>query len=322
MIKIHPNPIAEACSIILSIMTAKKPRYLNLLENQALEKRAATAALHLAACDVCPWNCGVDRTAGELGRCKTGQYAQVSSYGPHPGEERPISGTRGSGTIFFTRCNLGCVFCQNAEISQLQFGQEYAAEELAQIMLDLQAMGCHNINLVSPSHVIPQILGALSIAAKNGLSLPLVYNSGGYDSLDMLCLLNGVVDIYMPDMKYGDEAIAKKYSLIKDYPKINQNAVLEMQRQVGDLEMNQNGIALSGLLIRHLVLPHDLANSEKILRFLAKEVSKNVYLNVMAQYRPAHEAKEFPELNRSIQTQEFQRVIKMAERLGFKRLDF
>jgi len=302
-------------------MTTYHPAYLKLLESGELENRVNDAKLHLDVCDVCPLLCGVNRTAGELGICETGEKVQVSSHFAHHGEEHPISGYSGSGTIFFTRCNLRWVYCQNADISQLSSGIEFNAEGLAGIMLALQKMSCHNINLVSPSHVIPQILEAVYIAARKGLRLPLVYNTGGYDSLEMLTLLDGVVDIYMPDMKYGDEALARKYSLINNYPEINQKAVLEMHRQVGDLQLNSAGIATRGLLVRHLVLPNDLAGSGAILRFLAEKVSKNIYLNIMAQYHPAYKAGSFPELNRRITPQEYHRVLNLARELDLIRLD-
>lgn len=299
----------------------REPGYIALRNNGLLEQRATAAFHHLQACDVCPLQCGVDRTTGELGVCKTGLLAQVSSYGPHHGEEHPLSGWRGSGTIFFTRCNLRCVYCQNADISQLGFGREVDGEELASIMLKLQAMGCHNINLVSPSHVIPQILEAVLLAAKQGLHLPLVYNTGGYDSLEMLQLLDGVIDIYMPDMKYSNAAIARKYSGVKDYPQVNQAALLEMQRQVGDLQLDAHGIAIRGLLVRHLVLPNGLAGSQAILAFLSEKVSKQVYVNIMAQYHPAYRADEFPALNRRITQREYQQVVHWAQESGLTRLD-
>lgn len=295
--------------------------YLTHYESGDLVRRVHTAFQHLSSCDVCPLHCGVDRTAGELGVCQTGLKAQVSSFGPHPGEERPISGWRGSGTIFFSRCNLRCIYCQNADISQLSFGKKYDAVGLAGIMLNLQAMGCHNINLVSPSHVVPQILAAVMEAANRGLHLPLVYNTGGYDSLEMLALLDGVVDIYMPDMKYGDVETALRYSRIPKYPKINQQAVLEMYRQVGDLQVDADGIARRGLLVRHLVLPNNKANSDIILRFLAEQVSKKVYLNLMAQYHPAYLADSVPDLNRRITRQEYQQVISLAKEAGLANLD-
>ena len=298
-----------------------EPSYVELIRNGEFAQRVKLAYEHLQACDVCPLNCGVDRIAGELGICKTGELAQISSYGPHPGEERPLSGWRGSGTNFFSRCNLRCLYCQNADISQMGTGREVDAETLGSIMLELQRMGCHNINLVSPSHVIPQILAAVKFAGENGLQIPLVYNTGGYDSLEMLKLLDGVVDIYMPDMKYGDEAIARKYSLVRDYPEINQEAVLEMYHQVGDLDLDQQGIAQRGLLIRHLVLPNDLASSEGVLKFISEQLSKNTYVNIMDQYHPSFKAREIPDLSRRITSEEYHQVIAMAKKFGLTRLD-
>jgi len=308
-------------SIISITMAMKNSGYLSLLDKGELSRRVDAAYTRLESCDVCPLRCGVDRTRDELGVCKTGEFAQVSSYGPHSGEERPLSGWRGSGTIFFARCNLRCVYCQNADISQLAAGQEVSLTELAEVMLELQAGGCHNINLVSPSHVVPQILAALEIAAQQGLTLPLVYNTGGYDSLETLALLDGVVDIYMPDMKYGDSDLAFKYSRIKDYPQLNQAAVREMQRQVGDLQIDADGLAVRGLLVRHLVLPGGLASSEVVFKFLAEQVSKNVYLNVMAQYHPAFHARDFPELNQSIRPEEYREAFALAKQFGLTRLD-
>jgi putative pyruvate formate lyase activating enzyme len=302
-------------------MAIKKPGYLSLLGNGELHRRAEDAYARLESCDICPLHCGVDRIRGELGVCQTGVLAQVSSYGPHPGEEHPLSGWRGSGTIFFSRCNLRCVYCQNADISQLSLGQEVSPGELAALMLELQARGCHNINLVSPSHVVPQIMAAVELAAQRGLTLPLVYNTGGYDSLETLALLDGVVDIYMPDMKYGDPEVAFKYSKVRDYPQVNQAAVREMQRQVGDLQVDDDGIAQRGLLVRHLVLPGGLAGSERVFKFLAEQVSRNVYLNIMAQYRPAFKAREYPELNRCIRPEEYREAIALAKRYGLTRLD-
>jgi putative pyruvate formate lyase activating enzyme len=244
----------------------------------------------------------------------------VSSYGPHFGEESPLVGRHGSGTIFFTYCNLRCVFCQNYTISQLGEGVPVTGEKLAQIMLSLQARGCHNINLVSPSHVVPHILEALELAVEK-LTIPLVYNSGGYDSLETLKLLDGIVDIYMPDMKYADEKVAEQLSGIKDYPRINRAAVKEMHRQVGDLQLDEQGIACRGLLVRHLVLPERLAGTEEITRFLAREVSTNTYLNVMAQYHPCHQAFNQAPLARPLNGQEFNEAIEIAHRQGLYRLD-
>jgi len=245
----------------------------------------------------------------------------VSSYGPHLGEEAPLVGKHGSGTIFFTYCNLRCVFCQNYTISQLGEGSPIDREGLARVMLSLQARGCHNINLVSPTHVVPHILDALELAAGMGLHLPLVYNSGGYDSVGTLELLDGIVDIYMPDMKYSEAKIAEQLSGIKDYPKVNKAAIKEMHRQVGDLQMDEEGIAQRGLLVRHLVLPHRLAGTKEVVRFLAREVSTNTYLNIMAQYHPCHKAFDIPQLSRRILGEEFHEAIDLAHQQGLERLD-
>jgi putative pyruvate formate lyase activating enzyme len=302
-------------------MTGFSPSYLPLLHTGDLQRRVEPAYARLAACDICPRHCGADRLAGELGDCHTGQLARVSSYGPHHGEEDVLRGWRGSGTIFFTRCNLHCQFCQNHDISQTDDGDLVTPAELAAIMLRLQAAGCHNINFVSPSHVVPQILAAVLIAAQAGLRLPLVYNTGGYDALETLALLDGVIDIYMPDMKYADPAAAERYSLAPDYPSINQAAVKEMHRQVGDLQVDAQGLAVRGLLVRHLVLPDDLAGSRAIMRFLAEEISPHTYLNVMDQYRPAWRASRYPELNRSTSRSEHQAVLQAAQDAGLQRLD-
>ena len=254
-----------------------EPAYLSLLRSGELVQRAEEARRHLSICDVCAWRCPVNRLAGQLGVCRTGALARVYSYGPHLGEEDPLRGWRGSGTIFFSRCNLRCQYCQNHEISQTDAGNLVDDRDLAAIMLELQSYGCHNINLVSPSHVVPQILAAVALAAQAGLRIPLVYNTGGYDSLEMLRLLDGVVDIYMPDMKYSDAANALRYSRAKDYPVINRLAVREMHRQVGDLVLDENGLAVRGLLVRHLVLPGGLAGTREIVHFLAEEISENTY---------------------------------------------
>lgn len=302
-------------------MAEFRPAYLDLLASGELERRVAEAREHLSICDVCAWECPVDRRAGKLGVCRTGERARVSSYNPHLGEENPLRGWRGSGTIFFTRCNLRCQFCQNHEISQTDSGLEVEAEDLAAIMLELQALGCHNINLVSPSHVVPQILAAVWLAARAGLRLPLVYNTGGYDSQTMLRLLDGVVDIYMPDMKYGDERCARLYSRAPRYPSINQAAVREMHRQVGDLQIDERGLATRGLLVRHLVLPNGLAGTAQVVRFLAEEISPNTYLNLMDQYRPDFHAGRYPELSRRITPDEYTEAVRMARAAGLHRLD-
>lgn len=245
----------------------------------------------------------------------------MSSFGPHFGEEAPLVGRRGSGTIFFAFCNLHCVFCQNYNISQLGEGSTVDSEELASMMLSLQAKGNHNINLVSPTHVVPFILEALEIAASRGLQLPIVYNTGGYDSIETLQLLDGIVDIYMPDMKYSDGKVGERLSDIKRYPEANRAAVREMHRQVGDLQIDESGVATRGLLVRHLVLPHGLAGTEGVVKFLAEEIAPNTYLNVMAQYHPCYRAFDYLELSRPITSEEYSAAIELARRYGLNRLD-
>jgi putative pyruvate formate lyase activating enzyme len=275
----------------------------------------------LRECCLCPRECRVDRLAGQKGKCQVTREVVVSSYGPHFGEEAPLVGGHGSGTIFFAYCNLKCTFCQNYTISHLGEGTEATSDELAGMMLSLQAQGCHNINLVSPTHVVPYILAALEIAAGKGLSVPLVYNTGGYDSRETLRLLDGIIDIYMPDMKYSDARTAEQLSGIKDYPRANQAAVREMHRQVGNLQMDEQGVAERGLLVRHLVLPNRLAGTEEVIRFLAQEISRDTYLNIMAQYHPCYKAFDLPQLSRRITDKEFSEAIELAHRYGLNRLD-
>jgi putative pyruvate formate lyase activating enzyme len=296
-----------------------EPAYLPLFRSGELKRRVAEAYARLEACDICARACGVNRreSAEEAG-CHTGERAFVSSYGPHFGEEDPLVGSGGSGTIFFAWCNLRCQFCQNYEISQEGHGHEAEPEELARMMLSLQSQGCHNLNFVSPSHVVPQILAGLLIAVEAGLRLPLVYNTGGYDSLRTLALLDGVVDIYMPDMKYPDADVARRCSKIGNYPAVNQAAVKEMQRQVGDLATDEQGVARRGLLVRHLVLPAGLAGTAEIVRFLRDEVSPNTYINVMAQYRPCYHAHELPPLDRPIAHQEYAAAVRLAQEAGLR----
>jgi putative pyruvate formate lyase activating enzyme len=242
----------------------------------------------------------------------------VSSFNPHFGEEAPLVGTHGSGTIFFAHCTLECVFCQNYELSQLNLGEPTPVGHLALMMLTLKKLGCHNINLVSPTHYVPQILAAVFKAAALGLDLPLVYNTGGYESTETLGLLDGVVDIYMPDFKYADPKTAKKYSGIDDYPGVAKTALKEMQRQVGDLTLDGRGIATRGLLVRHLVLPGNLAGTEEVVDFIAREVSPNCFINIMDQYRPAYRAREFPPLNRRITAAEFRAAVNAARKKGLR----
>jgi putative pyruvate formate lyase activating enzyme len=297
-----------------------EPAYLELLHSGQLVQRVREAYRRLEACDICPRNCRVNRRAGETGVCRTAEEAIVASAGPHFGEESPLVGRGGSGTIFFSWCNLRCQYCQNFAISQMGEGQPVLPDELAALMLDLQERECHNINFVSPSHVVPQILAAILIAAQAGLHIPLVYNTGGYDSLATLALLDGVVDIYMPDMKYADASIAERYSKVPDYSQINQAALREMHRQVGDLCLDERGVATRGLLVRHLVLPAGLAGTAEIVRFLAA-LSTDTYLNVMDQYRPCYKADALPPLDRRVTPAEYQGAVRMAHDAGLHRLD-
>ena len=311
-------------------MTAFEPAYHQLAHTGELMRRIEQAYEHLSACDLCAQECHVDRHT-KKGVCRTGVRAVVSSHGPHHGEESPLSGPpyvgRGSGTIFFTWCNLKCRFCQNYEISQLgdpltgAGGHEVEPEEIAAMMLELQAMGCHNINFVSPSHVVAQILAAVAIAAQAGLRLPLVYNTGGYDSLTALQLLDGVVDIYMPDMKYADARSALRLSKARNYPEVNRAAIKEMHRQVGDLVMDERGVAQRGLLVRHLVMPGGMAGTPEVARFLAKEISRDTYINVMAQYHPAYKASEHPPLDRRITPKEYAQAVAACRAAGLHRFD-
>jgi putative pyruvate formate lyase activating enzyme len=295
--------------------------YLELHRSGKLRERVDAALSLLESCSVCPRSCSVNRLAGDVGKCRTPREAIVSSYGPHFGEEAPLVGRCGSGTIFFTNCNLRCLFCQNYSISQLGEGQKVGKEELAYIMLSIQAKGCHNINLVSPTHVIPQILEALELAVESGLHLPLVYNSGGYDSVETLRILDGIVDIYMPDMKYDDDETARELSGIEDYPEVNKAAIKEMHRQTGDLEIDGEGVAQRGLLVRHLVLPHGLAGTKGIVNFLSTEISRNTYVNIMAQYQPCYKALGIPSLGRRISSAEFDGALSLAQEAGLSRLD-
>ena len=277
---------------------------------------------HMENCDLCARYCHVNRLLTIEGAvCRTGERAVVHSFGPHHGEEDVLRGRKGSGTIFFSWCNLRCVFCQNWEISHKGIGRPVEPRELAAMMLDLQDRGCHNINFVSPSHVVAQILAAVEIAASKDLHLPLVYNTGGYDSPEALALLDGVIDIYMPDMKYGDSSVARKYSKVRNYVEANRLAVREMHRQVGDLVVDEKGLARRGLLIRHLVLPDNLADTEKVLEFIAHEISANTYLNLMDQYHPCYRADEYPPLRRPITALEYRAALSIAERHGLRRVD-
>lgn len=293
--------------------------YRNLFPGE-LAERVERALDLLADCTVCAQNCHVNRIEGEIGFCRGGRQAAVSSWGPHFGEEEVLVGKHGSGTIFFAHCNLACRFCQNCEISHYGEGREVNARELADAMLELQDAGCHNINLVSPSHYVPQILEALLIAVRDGLAVPLVYNTGGYDSPGTLELLDGVVDIYMPDIKFGDDEIGERYTRAANYFTVARQAIKEMHRQVGDLVVDERGIAVRGLLVRHLVMPGDLARTGAVMKFLAEEISVNTFVNIMDQYYPAHEARRYPELSRRITRGEFRRAVEVARAQGLRRI--
>jgi putative pyruvate formate lyase activating enzyme len=295
------------------------PAYL-LLDEGALGLKAREAELMLESCYLCPRRCGVDRTAGEEGFCRTLDRPVISSWGPHFGEEPPLVGIRGSGTIFFTNCNLGCVFCQNWDISHGGEGEEISYDGLAGIMVELQRMGCHNVNLVTPTHQMPMILRALLIARRKGLHLPIVYNCGGYESLDALGVLNGVIDIYMPDFKYTDPQISGMLSDAPDYPEAARAALKEMHGQVGDLLVDERGVAQRGMIVRHLVLPDDMSGTEEAMYFISREISRDTYVNVMAQYYPCHRASEFPSLTRRITEREYEQAVGLAHRAGLHRL--
>ncbi len=296
-------------------MLKEKPSYLKLYETGELKERVQRAKELLKGCKVCPRGCPVDRTEGEKGFCKTGNEIYVASFFPHLGEEFPIRGYNGSGTIFFSYCNLGCVYCQNYEVSHLGEGKNVSTEELAAIMLYLQEEGCHNINWVTPSHIVPQLLESLYIAVKKGLKIPVVYNTSSYDSLESLKLLDGVVNIYLADLKYLKEKYGRKYSKVKGYPEVAKQAIKEMFRQVGNLKVDERGIAYKGLLVRHLALPNDISTTKEVLNFL-KSVSPDIYVNIMPQYYPYYKAFNYPELSRKIRIEEYFKALDYAEKIG------
>lgn len=295
-----------------------KPSYLKLAARGQLEPRLKQALALLTPCRLCPRACGVDRLAGETGLCRIGRQARVASYHAHFGEEPPLVGRHRSGTIFFSGCNLLCSFCQNYEISHLNEDAETAPEELAGMMLELAARGCHNINFVTPTHVVPQILEALPIAVEQGLNIPLVYNSGGYDSVEPLRLLDGIFDIYMPDFKFWDEKWAQRYCHASDYREKAGAALKEMYRQVGNLQLDTNGIAVRGLLVRHLVMANGVAGSAPIMEFLSRELSPGTYLNIMAQYHPCGTAHRDEFINRRVLAEEVAQAIRAARQCGLK----
>ncbi|UCB50990.1 MAG: radical SAM protein [Deltaproteobacteria bacterium] len=298
-----------------------EPSYLKLFREGELSGRIEKAIALMASCSLCPRECEVNRLEGELGYCETGRKARVSSYNAHFGEESPLVGRYGSGTIFVSSCNLLCSFCQNYEISHLKEGVEVEPEHIAAMMLQLSERGCHNINFVTPTHVVPQLLEALILAVEQGLKIPLVYNSGGYDKVETLELLDGVFDIYMPDFKFWDGKWAERYCEAPDYPEVAMRALKEMHRQVGDLIIDDQGLANRGLLVRHLVMPDNIAGSEKVFEFLVREISANTYVNVMDQYRPCGEAHQDEHINRRLSSQEFRDTTEMARKAGLTRLD-
>ncbi len=298
-----------------------EPSYIDLYKKGDLAERVEVALSRLAECKLCPRQCGVNRLEGEKGFCKTGRKAIVASYNAHFGEESPLVGQYGSGTIFMSSCNLLCSFCQNFEISHLREGREVEPEQMAAMMLALAQRGCHNINFVTPTHVIPQILEALLVAVREGLRVPLVYNTSGYDEVGSIELLEGIFDIYMPDFKFWDPKWAERYCHAPDYPEKARTAIKEMHRQVGDLVIDDRGIAQRGLLIRHLVMPNNIAGTKEIMQFIATELSPNTYVNIMDQYRPCGKAYEDEFINRRLTGQEFRSATQAAKKAGLTRLD-
>ncbi|WP_455378891.1 radical SAM protein [Petrachloros mirabilis] len=306
--------------MVKTSLKVRDASYCQLLESGRLAERAAQARERLRRCHVCPRHCAIDRIEGDLGFCLVGAKAFVSTHGPHYGEEAPLRGSKGSGTIFFASCNLRCVYCQNYEISQLREGKEVSAQELAQMMTSLQEQGCHNINLVTPSHQVPQILEGLLLAAQQGLRIPLVYNTSSYDDVDTLRLLDGIVDIYLPDFKYADAEAGLRYSKVPCYPEVAKAAIKEMHGQTGDLVIDERGLAVRGVLLRHLVLPGGLAGTAEIMRFVATDISKNTYVNIMDQYRPCWKAFSHPPLDRPITEAEFEEAVEAAKTAGLHRI--
>jgi len=298
-----------------------EPSYLELHSQGLLKARAQEALALLESCSLCPRKCGINRLEGEMGLCQTGRRAMVASYNAHFGEESPLVGRSGSGTIFVSSCNLLCSFCQNYEISHGKEGAEVEPEQMAFMMIQLSRAGCHNINFVTPSHVVPQILEALPYAIEKGLRIPLVYNSSGYDHRETLQLLDGVFDIYMPDFKFWDNRWAERYCRATDYREVAMDALREMHRQVGDLVLDDRGIAYRGLLVRHLVMPNQVAGTDAVMDFLAKEISPNTYVNLMDQYRPCGPGGRDEFINRRLRAEEYRDAVNAARRAGIKRLD-
>ena len=301
--------------------TRKYPSYLELEEKGILSQRVKQLYSIYENCHLCPRDCRVNRSKGEIGKCNATSKVKVSDAFPHFGEEPPLVGKRGSGTIFFSNCGLRCVFCQNYKISIEGEGVEISDERLADLMTKLQKVGCHNINLVTPTHYVPSIVNALRMAIKNGLHIPLVYNTSGYEMLETLQLLDGIIDIYLPDCKYMDPEYAAKYSSeAYSYPYYAQIALKEMHRQVGVLQSNQKGIAVRGLMIRHLIMPNGIAGTKKFLKFVSENFPQNTYLNLMAQYRPEYKAFDYPEISRRLKRSEYQEAVRLSKKFGLTRL--
>lgn len=294
------------------------PRYIEAYKTGVLQEKARIAGRMLEECFICPRKCGVDRSNNTRGYCRTGSLAVVCSSFAHNGEEPPVSGSQGSGTIFFSRCNMACVYCQNHSFSQEEEGREVGIEELSKIMLDLENAGCHNINFVTPTHVMPQILQSLFLAVKKGLSIPLVYNTSGYELPQTIKFLDGIIDVYLTDMRYAENSLSIQFSDAPNYVENNKESVKEMFRQVGNVEIDKNGVIIKGLIIRHLVLPENISSSEKILTFIADELSKETYISLMSQYFPAYKAPKIPPLNRRILFEEYEKVKKILQRLGLE----
>ncbi|HAW50332.1 TPA: radical SAM protein [bacterium] len=299
-----------------------KPAYLKLHETGELKKRGEQLFKMMEGCRLCPRMCGVDRLKDEIGFCQAPLKLTIASYYPHFGEERPLVGKKGSGAIFFSHCNLRCVFCINWEISHKGIGKQSSIKDLANMMLHLQEMGCHNINLVTPTHYVPHIVLAVDLAAKKGLRLPLVYNTCGWERMEVLELLDGIIDIYLPDFKYADPEMAAKYSAgAHTYPEITKQAFLEMHRQVGVAKPDKDGLVYRGLMVRHLVMPNNVGGTKEVIKWIAENLPKDTYFNIMSQYTPIYRAFEYPEISRKITKKEYKEVVDYAKELGLTNLD-
>ena len=295
------------------------PSYIKAKQDGSLEEKAEELEKMASPCVLCPRQCKARRKEGSLGYCKAPYELYVSSAFPHFGEEAPLVGSRGSGTLFLTHCNIRCVFCQNYEISFFGDGAPTSPKDLAHMMVRLQKAGCHNINFVTPTHYVPQIVQAISYAIDMRLSIPLVFNCGGYESLEVIRLLEGIFDIYMPDIKFLDPNLSQRYLNARDYPQVVKEVVREMHRQVGDLKTDSQGVAERGLIIRHLVMPSHIEDTKEVLRFVREEISKDAFVNIMAQYHPCHKAFEFPEIGRRITEAEYLEALEFARKIGLRR---